>query len=150
MPEYRRCISPGCDGGQLHDAGDAAPIMTCIACGHKMCFTHRVVWHTGLTCADFDTSKETKTQTRERVSREEVEVRKTVRPCRGCNVDSEKAGGCENMCCDCPRQWNSIHDTDMIHRHKMLDRILLVSSNIVVLEGRLASLTLLIDHQAIT
>lgn len=106
MPEFRRCIRPGCGGGQLHEAGDAAPIVTCSDCGHKMCFTHRVMWHTGLTCADFDNpeEEETKTQRRERVRREEMEVRKTVRPCPRCQVDIEKDGGCDNMYCECPRQ----------------------------------------------
>ena len=104
MPDFRQCLRPGCNGGQLHEAGEAAPIVTCIKCGHKTCFTHRVAWHTGLSCADFDASEETKEQTRDKVQREEEEVRESVRPCPHCNVDIEKDGGCDHMYCESTRR----------------------------------------------
>ena len=47
------CPRGGCNGGQIHDAGGDAPIVTCIACRRKFCFTHRVAWHTGLTCNQY-------------------------------------------------------------------------------------------------
>ena len=125
MPEFRRCLRPRCNGGQLHEAGDAAPIVTCIECGYKTCFTHRVVWHTGLTCKDFDMSEETEEKTRDRVNTEEKKVREIVRPCPRCNVDIEKTGGCDNMYCKYFGRGTSVRKTDMVYRHEMLHWILL-------------------------
>ena len=99
MPEFRYCLRPGCNGGQLHEGGEAAPIVTCTECGYQTCFTHRVAWHTGLTCENFDASEETETETRNRVNGEEKKLRETVRPCPRCNVDIEKDGGCDHMTC---------------------------------------------------
>ncbi|KAI4212086.1 MAG: hypothetical protein LQ351_005116 [Letrouitia transgressa] len=48
------CPHTGCSGGQIHEAGDAAPIVTCAACFRRFCYTHRVVWHTGVTCTQYD------------------------------------------------------------------------------------------------
>lgn len=119
MPDFRRCLRPGCDSGQLHEAGDAAPIVSCIECGYKTCFTHRIAWHTDVTCADFDASEEMEEQTRARVTKEENETRNTVRPCPHCNVDIEKDGGCDHMHCECPKYRSSICYTDVVCRHKM-------------------------------
>ena len=48
------CPHTGCSGGQIHEAGDAAPIVTCAACLRRYCYTHRVGWHAGVTCTQYD------------------------------------------------------------------------------------------------
>ena len=48
------CPRSGCSGGQIHEAGDSAPIVTCAACLQRFCYSHRVGWHAGLTCAQYD------------------------------------------------------------------------------------------------
>ena len=53
-PRFVWCPAPGCGGGQLHERGDAEPIVTCFQCRRRSCFRHRVPWHAGVTCRDFD------------------------------------------------------------------------------------------------
>ena len=54
LPNFRWCAHAGCGAGQLHDGGDAAPILRCGKCGRKTCFTHRCEWHEDRTCSSYD------------------------------------------------------------------------------------------------
>ena len=45
---------PGCPSGQIHDAADGAPIVTCGNCNHKYCFRHRTAWHETMSCDEYD------------------------------------------------------------------------------------------------
>ena len=54
MPNFARCLGPNCSSGQIHDGGDEQPIMTCISCQFKTCYTHQLPWHDGQTCAEYD------------------------------------------------------------------------------------------------
>ncbi|OAQ73184.2 ring finger domain-containing protein [Pochonia chlamydosporia 170] len=50
-PNFIWCTSP-CGSGQIHDP--SSPLVTCLHCGHKSCFTHQISWHENLTCAQYD------------------------------------------------------------------------------------------------
>ncbi|PWW73212.1 hypothetical protein C7212DRAFT_75201, partial [Tuber magnatum] len=52
IPEYRPCQKPSCSGGQLHSSKDKQPIVTCLLCSAKSCFTCRIPWHASRTCAE--------------------------------------------------------------------------------------------------
>ena len=95
---FRRCLAPGCDSGQLHDE-DSGPIVKCQVCRFQTCFTHRVPWHTGHTCEEYEREIETPEETKKRTAREEDKTRKIVRPCPRCNVSIEKTSGCDHMTC---------------------------------------------------
>ncbi|KAI8263521.1 hypothetical protein K4K53_008131 [Colletotrichum sp. SAR 10_77] len=43
-----------CGSGQLHDTGTEQPIVACLHCGQRSCFTHNVTWHENLTCEEYD------------------------------------------------------------------------------------------------
>ncbi|KAI1751232.1 hypothetical protein F4782DRAFT_199844 [Xylaria castorea] len=43
-----------CGSGQLHPAAVDEPIMTCHNCNKKTCVVHRLPWHSGVTCGQFD------------------------------------------------------------------------------------------------
>ncbi|KAI8308462.1 hypothetical protein K4K61_002622 [Colletotrichum sp. SAR11_59] len=43
-----------CGSGQLHDTGTEQPIVSCLHCGQRSCFTHNVTWHENLTCEEYD------------------------------------------------------------------------------------------------
>ncbi len=45
---------PGCQSGQIHDAVDGAPIVTCGNCTRKYCFRHRTTWHETMSCDEYD------------------------------------------------------------------------------------------------
>ncbi|KAL4780170.1 hypothetical protein BJX76DRAFT_56999 [Aspergillus varians] len=53
-PNFIWCSNPRCEGGQVHAAGAASPIMTCKYCHARTCFTHQRPWHEGSTCYEFD------------------------------------------------------------------------------------------------
>ena len=50
-PDFMWCLS--CDSGQMHD-GSNGPVVICIACNSRACFDHKVPWHEGLTCRQYD------------------------------------------------------------------------------------------------
>lgn len=52
--EFIRCVRTGCGYGQLHAGGRENPIAVCEACGTRMCFVHRDIWHEGLSCDEYD------------------------------------------------------------------------------------------------
>ncbi|KAK7442393.1 hypothetical protein CaCOL14_001213 [Colletotrichum acutatum] len=43
-----------CGSGQLHDTGGEQPIVTCLHCGQRSCFSHNVTWHENLSCQEYD------------------------------------------------------------------------------------------------
>lgn len=47
------CTS-GCGYGQVHGGGVEEPIVICLLCGHRTCFTHGVAWHQNLSCEEYD------------------------------------------------------------------------------------------------
>ena len=102
MPNFVWCLSPKCKSGQIHQDGDKTPIVTCAACGFKMCFTHQVAWHSQLTCAQFD-ALQTSPGIRAQISREEEKIAAALarysKPCPNCAVPIWKAGGCHHMKC---------------------------------------------------
>ena len=54
LEDFRWCAWPGCGSGQIHPAMDQNPIIKCIKCKRKTCFTHRCQWHEGRTCRQYD------------------------------------------------------------------------------------------------
>ena len=54
IPNFFRCVNSRCDSGQIHDSGDAQPIVTCIGCKTKACFRHGVLWHRTMSCEEYD------------------------------------------------------------------------------------------------
>ena len=106
MPTFVWCLSLKCDSGQIHQDGDKAPIVTCAACGFKMCFTHQVAWHPELTCTQYEASKTApgaNAELRTRLAREEGETAATLarltKPCPSCGAKILKDGGCNHMKC---------------------------------------------------
>jgi len=106
MPNFVWCLSRKCKSGQIHQDGDKAPIVTCVACGFKMCFTHQVAWHPQFTCSQFEARRRAPGMTiatEARLAKEEEKtaaaLRRYTKPCPKCGVKTEKAGGCDHMTC---------------------------------------------------
>ena len=43
-----------CGSGQIHLGGNESPEVTCVTCGHLSCFKHKISWHEGITCEQYD------------------------------------------------------------------------------------------------
>ncbi|KAK9769923.1 putative ibr domain-containing protein [Seiridium cardinale] len=52
-PDFVWCPAD-CGSGQIHEAGNAGPIVRCARCGFKFCFNHQQAWHQELTCEEYD------------------------------------------------------------------------------------------------
>ncbi|KAE9380098.1 hypothetical protein N431DRAFT_314511, partial [Stipitochalara longipes BDJ] len=100
MPDFRNCLGPGCNSGQIHEGGDDEPIMTCTQCSFRTCFSHQVAWHAGQTCSEYDKVVEQKNKKEE----EELSIALiagTTKKCPNpeCGHGIEKKGGCDQMKC---------------------------------------------------
>jgi hypothetical protein len=94
MTEFVWCAHE-CGSGQLHDLeGFSSPEVTCIKCKNRTCFTHRTLWHTGLTCAEYDLLE---SQRPNDGSHTWLEL--NTRRCPQCRWYIEKKAGCDQMTC---------------------------------------------------
>jgi flagellar biosynthesis GTPase FlhF len=59
------CTS-GCGYGQVHDGGADSPIVICLLCSHRSCFSHRIAWHENLSCEEYDALQQDPTNFRSR------------------------------------------------------------------------------------
>ncbi|CAF3854439.1 unnamed protein product [Rotaria sp. Silwood1] len=120
MDEFIWCSNPLCNVGQLNENGVLNNIVTCFNCHQKTCFTHKVKWHEGLTCEEYDLGID---QDYESSRRWIVENSKK---CPKCPYQIEKNDGCDHMTCiKCRHEfcWSCLVDFQPIrqhgnHRHK--------------------------------
>lgn len=96
-PRYRKCLRTTCPVGQIHETGDAEPLMTCTQCGYRMCYVHSRPWHEGQTCSQYDAAQRHQMENHSSVQLIE-QVSKRC-PGNGCDVPIEKNEGCDHMTC---------------------------------------------------
>ncbi|EKD12230.1 ring finger protein [Drepanopeziza brunnea f. sp. 'multigermtubi' MB_m1] len=98
FPSLIMCLGPGCDSGQIHDGEHDQPIMTCNNCQFKTCYTHKMPWHSGQTCAGYEYERE-KRMAQEAAS--DRVIAETTKVCGNpeCGARIEKNGGCDHMTC---------------------------------------------------
>lgn len=96
-PRYRNCLHINCPNGQIHEAGEAEPLMVCSMCGYKMCYVHSRPWHTGQTCTQYDNARRQRAEDRASLEL----IAQLTKPCPGanCNAPIEKSLGCDHMTC---------------------------------------------------
>jgi hypothetical protein len=100
IENFQMCLNPACSFGQVHEAGDMEPIMTCNMCGHRMCYIHKRVWHEGMTCDEFDASQNViDSEQAEALSQKHIEKTATRCPNPKCGVTITKTAGCDHMVC---------------------------------------------------
>jgi hypothetical protein len=97
-PSFAMCLRPSCDSGQLHTGGDGEPIMTCNTCHFKTCFVHKLPWHSGNTCAEYDTDRKEKLE-QEAATKEFLKKETKVCPNPKCGLNVVKISGCDHMTC---------------------------------------------------
>ncbi|CAG7851770.1 SubName: Full=Uncharacterized protein {ECO:0000313/EMBL:CCA71208.1} [Serendipita indica DSM 11827] len=93
------CVSPSCEAGQEHTGGDASNIVTCHACGSKMCFRHQSAWHEGMSCAQWD-EQLLIAEHGERWTDEWILTE--TKGCPKCKARILKNEGCDHMTCRRP------------------------------------------------
>ncbi|KZF20873.1 hypothetical protein L228DRAFT_278949 [Xylona heveae TC161] len=100
-PTFRWCPAPGCESGQIHERGEAEPIMTCASCGRRSCFIHQVEWHVEETCAHFEQTKKKAQEEADQMEASLALVEKESKQCPNpdCGWRIIKNGGCNHMTC---------------------------------------------------
>ncbi|KAH6667617.1 hypothetical protein B0J14DRAFT_489716 [Halenospora varia] len=117
MPNFTYCLNPSCDSGQIHDSGDEQPIMTCTTCSFKTCYTHKMPWHEGLTCSQFDESRQDLVA-QEAASTQYLNQNTKICPNIQCGLRCEKISGCDHMTCHRCRHefcWECFAPYERIH-----------------------------------
>ncbi|PQE29386.1 ring finger protein [Rutstroemia sp. NJR-2017a WRK4] len=96
------CLGPNCGGGQIHDSDN--PMMTCERCSFTTCVYHKLPWHAGRSCAEFDTEDEQI----ERLEQAEATAKllaQNSQICPQCQQCVVRDDGCDHMQCRCGKAW---------------------------------------------
>ena len=99
MDGYVKCIAPNCKSGQIHGSGHDQPIVTCVACHFKSCYTHNLPWHTEQTCDQYDTDRRLRWGNEEEATRRALKKSAKACPNQSCGYLITKTGGCDHMTC---------------------------------------------------
>lgn len=111
--EFIWCSNPKCQMGQLNAGGIENNIVTCTRCHKKTCFKHKIPWHRGLTCDEFDATTEDNVKASLRW------LNQNTKTCPNCPYQIEKNDGCDHMTCiKCHHEfcWACLANYDAIRR----------------------------------
>ncbi|EPE29696.1 RING/U-box [Glarea lozoyensis ATCC 20868] len=97
-PSFIMCLGPNCDSGQLHEGGENEPIMECNSCHFKTCFVHKLPWHSGQTCEEYDLDRKEKLD-QEAATNELLQRETKTCPNKSCGLHVMKISGCDHMTC---------------------------------------------------
>lgn len=108
LAEFRFCLSPTCDSGQMHHSESDCPEFQCVACASRQCVAHNIPWHEGETCAEYDRRN---LQRRKDEEASEREVSRTSKTCPQCKKLVHKYMGCNHITCEfsLPRTPSTVH-----------------------------------------
>ncbi|KAG4034259.1 hypothetical protein MFRU_003g02320 [Monilinia fructicola] len=99
---FIECLGPNCGAGQVHEGVE--PVMICHHCKFKTCVKHKLPWHEGLSCDEFDIDD----SQIERLEQAEATARllaKDSRICPKCQECVMRIDGCDHMSCNCGNAW---------------------------------------------
>ena len=109
MTNFTMCLGPNCGSGQIHGGGNDQPIMTCTSCQFKTCFTHKMPWHAGQTCEQYDIKQQKKRTKQEAASAAFLAKETKICPNKKCGLHVDKWMGCDHV--TCKGAWSSYHFT---------------------------------------
>ena len=96
LPNFRWCLGPDCNSGGLFEMGSETPKIMCGDCAFVMCFQCDVVWHTGLSCDQFENQRR---HGDPQFAETQAFIESNTKPCPGlnCTIRVEKGDGCFHM-----------------------------------------------------
>ncbi|KAH9213552.1 hypothetical protein DL95DRAFT_506048 [Leptodontidium sp. 2 PMI_412] len=95
-PNFRWCLSPLCETGQLYQTPPRNAKTSCEECNYEMCFKHEMPWHEGLTCDEYDSVRDHGDPS---YGETQEWIRTNTKPCPGCQVGIQKGEACFHMTC---------------------------------------------------
>ncbi|KAI1100242.1 hypothetical protein F4804DRAFT_336465 [Jackrogersella minutella] len=100
IPDFVWCLNTRCNSGQIHPEG--CERARCHVCKHSLCVRHKVPWHKGETCGEYE--RRTRKQRKNDMASEK-HVKEITKPCPGCNRNVHKYTGCDHVTCICGHEW---------------------------------------------
>ncbi|CAF3682225.1 unnamed protein product [Rotaria sordida] len=96
IQEFIWCAHNGCGSGQIHNMNTtySNPMVTCIKCKKQTCAFHRIKWHVGMTCQEYDQLKIPSID-----DNTQIWLRNNSKKCPLCQSYIEKISGCDHMTC---------------------------------------------------
>ncbi|KAF1994019.1 hypothetical protein P154DRAFT_527359 [Amniculicola lignicola CBS 123094] len=96
--KFHWCIRPGCQHRQLH--ADSNPIFQCAQCSFRSCIEHKVTWHNGVTCTEYDACIVSRQREADETASETM-IQEISRQCpgEGCGWRIKKNQGCDHITC---------------------------------------------------
>jgi len=95
QPEFRWCAATNCGSGQLIYGGeDENTFFHCAKCKATTCFKHRVQFHHGISCDEYDMLVASQDEIAHKLW-----IDSNTKECPKCKVAIEKNGGCNHMTC---------------------------------------------------
>lgn len=99
-PDMVFCLATACGHGQIHPlTDDNGPVMTCDKCAFKTCVHHKLPWHEGQTCDEFDCDD----SQIERLEQEEATAKLLSslksKICPTCKQGVDRTDGCDHLMC---------------------------------------------------
>ncbi|CZR69112.1 related to RING finger protein Dorfin [Phialocephala subalpina] len=102
-PDLVMCLGLNCGSGQIHTSED--PMMTCQACSFKTCAFHKLPWHEGQTCEEFDTNDDQIERLEQAEATAMLLAKEHAQVCPNCGNGVSRTEGCDHMTCRCGHEW---------------------------------------------
>ncbi|CAF4692748.1 unnamed protein product [Rotaria sp. Silwood2] len=113
-PDYLLCPYSDCNSGQLQDTNENLKAhIACVHCQRMICSFHRTLWHTGMTCDEYDRCQ---TSTN---SSTKFWLKQHTKSCSKCRRPIEKKSGCDHMRYICRHEfcWKCLANFRLIINH---------------------------------
>ena len=98
------CLGPDCGSGQLHP-DTSNPKMICNACSFATCVHHKLPWHEGETCEEFDCNDAQIERLEEAELSAKLLAKDKSKICPSCKQGITRIDGCDHLSCRCGQEW---------------------------------------------
>lgn len=96
-PDLVMCLGLNCGSGQIHISED--PMMICQVCSFKTCAFHKLPWHDGQTCEEFDTNDDQIERLEQAEATAKLLAKEHAQVCPNCHNGVSRTDGCDHMTC---------------------------------------------------
>lgn len=104
-PDMVFCLGRNCGSAQHHSPQALGPVMTCGKCSFRTCIVHKLPWHDGMTCEEFDCDE----SQIERLEQDEATAKLlaslSAKICPTCKQGVDRTDGCDHLRCRCGGEW---------------------------------------------
>jgi hypothetical protein len=98
-PDLVMCLGLDCGSGQIHPNASENPMMICEACSFKTCAVHKLPWHEGQTCEEFDMDDSQIERLEEAEATAKLLAKEHAQVCPNCLNGVSRIDGCDHMTC---------------------------------------------------